>query len=244
MRLSEGEVHLWSVPLHPVEPAAVELAAGEWARAKRLRCPRARSAFIQTRVALRQVLGHYLDLAPLAVVLSSGAWGKPHLGVGMGNLQFNVSHSGQLALIALSLAPVGVDLEWRQADLDWRELLPVCCHPAEQADVQNVADAEGSARLLRLWTAKEAYLKGRGEGLNLPLTAVHLSHADGGWRPRIDAPWDDGQAWWLHALALPAGYLGCVATAFPSPLIRFQSLAELTRSARVENSTTQMFCHV
>ncbi|SEE73133.1 4'-phosphopantetheinyl transferase superfamily protein [Pseudomonas anguilliseptica] len=93
---------------------------------------------------------------------------------------------------------------------------------------------QGRARLLRLWTAKEAYLKGRGEGLSLPLTAIRLS-AGGGWQARIEAPGTLVRAGGLHALALPAGYLGCVATPFPSPLIRFQSLAELTSSARVES---------
>lgn len=247
MQLSEGEVHLWALPLDeaPLQQAehqVLELAAAERERAARIRCSQTRSAFVQTRTALRTLLGHYLDLPPDAVALSSGAWGKPQLAAGMGTLQFNVSHSGQLALIALSQAAVGVDLEWQQDDLDWRELLLACCHPAEQIDFQDIADAQGRARLLRLWTAKEAYLKGRGEGLSLPLTAIRLS-ADGGWQAHIEAPWDAGQGWWLHALALPAGYLGCVATPFPAPLIRFQSLAELTSSARVESPITQMFCH-
>lgn len=242
MQLSEGEVHLWSVQLQQVESPLLELAADERERAARMRCSQARCAFVQTRVALRTLLGHYLDLTPRAVALKSGPWGKPRLGAGMGDLQFNVSHSGHLALIALSRAAVGVDLEWQQTDLDWRELLPFCCHPTEQADFQGIADAQGGARLLRLWTAKEAYLKGRGEGLSLPLTAIRLSTGDG-WQARIEAPWDAGQGWWLHALRLPAGYLGCVATPFPSPLIRFQSLAELTSSARIEGPLTPMFCH-
>lgn len=243
MRLSEGEVHLWSVPLQQAELSTLELAADEQERAARIRCAQARRAFVQTRMALRALLGHYLEIPPGAVALSSGAWGKPQLGAVMGNLQFNVSHSGQLALIALSQATVGVDLEWQQADFDWRELLPVCCHPAEQADFQDVADAESGARLLRLWTAKEAYLKGRGEGLSLPLTAIRLQADVECWQPRIEAPWDDGQGWWLHPLQLPTGYAGCLATPFSSPLIRFQSLPELTSSARVEGSLTPMFCH-
>lgn len=246
MRLSEGEVHLWALPLdeaplQQVEPAVVDLAADEQARAERLRCPQARSAFIQTRMALRLVLGHYLGVPPLAIALSSGAWGKPQLGAGMGTLQFNVSHSGQLALIALSHAAVGVDLEWQQADLDWRELLPLCCHPAEQADFREATDAAGRAQMLRLWTAKEAYLKGRGEGLSLPLTAVCLQASGESWQPRIEAPWDHGQDWWLQPLQLPAGYIGCIATPFPSPLIRFQPLADLTRSGQTEGPIT--FCH-
>ena len=243
MRLSEGEVHLWSLPLRQVETSMLELAADERERAARMRSALARSAFIQTRMALRQVLGHYLDLPPDAVALSSGAWGKPHLGAGMGDLQFNVSHSGQLALIALSHTAVGVDLEWQPADLDWRELLPVCCHPVEQADFQGVTDAIGRARLLRLWSAKEAYLKGRGEGLVLPLAAVRLHTSAAGWQPSIEAPWDDGRTWWLHALQLPADYVGCLATPLPSPLIRFQSLAESPSSALAERPFAQTFCH-
>lgn len=243
MRLSEREVHLWSLPLHQAELPALELAADERARAERFRCPQARRAFTQTRRALRLLLGRYLGVPPLAVTLSNTAQGKPQLGAQMGALQFNVSHSGQLALIALSRAAVGVDLEWQQADLAWRELLPVCCHPAEQADFRDASDAAGVERMLRLWTAKEAYLKGRGEGLSLPLTVVRLHACATGWQPRIEAPWDDGQSWWLHPLQLPAGYLGCLATPFPSPLIRLQHLAELTSSARVESPITQTYCH-
>lgn len=243
MRISERELHIWALPLDQPAPPPGELAADEQAHAERYRCPLARATFIQTRTELRRLLGRYLELSPLAVVLDHGAQGKPRLGAGMAALHFNVSHSGQLALIALSHAPVGIDLEWLQADLDWRELLPACCHPAELADFQNITDAEGRARLLRLWTAKEAYLKGRGEGLSLPLTDVRLHTSAAGWRPSIEAPWDDGQSWGLHALQLPAGYLGCLATPLPSPLIRFQAFAESTSSARVENPFAQTLCH-
>lgn len=246
MRLSEGEVHLWALPLdkaplQQVEHAVLELAADEQARAERFRSARARSAFIQTRAALRQLLGHYLGVAPQAIELTQGAQGKPRLGAGMAKLHFNVSHSGLLALIALAHTEVGVDLEWQQADLGWRELLPLCCHPAEQDDFHDAADAAGRAQMLRLWTAKEAYLKGRGEGLSLPLTAIRLQAGGASWQPRIDAPWDSGQDWWLQPLPLPAGYIGCIATPFPSPLIRFQPLTDLTRSGQAEGPIT--LCH-
>lgn len=222
MPLSERELHVWAVPLDDTTADAAVLATAERARAERFRCPTARATFIQARTALRRLLGDYLDMPPQAVVLSRDRHGKPRLGAGMGALQFNVSHSGRLALIALSRAAVGIDLEWRKVDFAWRELVPICCHPAEEAEFHDATDAGGRERLLRLWTAKEAYLKGRGEGLGLPLTAVRLQASAAGWRPRTEAPWDDGQGWWLHSLPLPTGYLGCLATPFPSPLIRFR----------------------
>lgn len=241
MQLSEREVQLWLVPLGEGALRLAELTADEQARAERFRCPQARAAFIQARAALRRLLGRYLDLPPLAIVLSYGAQGKPRLGAGMGALQFNVSHSHRLALIAISQAPVGVDLEWLQADLDWRELAPVCCHSSELADLQAATDSEGRARLLRLWTAKEAYLKARGEGLSLPLTAIRLNATAEGWQPSIEAPWDDGQGWWLQPLKLPAGYVSCIATPFIDPLIGLRSLTESAVTRWAIGPTTPTF---
>lgn len=240
MRLSERELHIWAVPLDQPSPPLLELTEDEQARAERYRCPRTRATFVQTRTALRRLLGRYLGLSPLAVVLERGAQGKPRLGAGMGALQFNVSHSGRLALIALSRATVGIDLEWMQADLDWRELLPVCCHPVELAAFKGATDSEGRARLLRLWTAKEAYLKGRGEGLSLPLTAILLNADAGGWQPDLEAPWDDSQCWRLQPLDLLPGYLGCIATPFPSPIIRLQSLIGSSAIGLAKSPTTPM----
>lgn len=240
MRLAEGELHIWVVPLDQPSPALAELAADEQARAERYRCPRARATFVQARAALRHLLGRYLGLSPLAVMLKRGVHGKPQLGTAMEALQFNVSHSGRLALIAVSRAAVGIDLEWLQADLDWRELLPVCCHPSELAAFAGASDSHGRTRLLRLWTAKEAYLKGRGVGLGLPLTAICLQADADGWQPELEAPWDDGQRWRLHALDLPPGYLGCIATPLSSPVMRLQFLHDFSATDPAGSSTTPM----
>ncbi|MFT5782396.1 MAG: 4'-phosphopantetheinyl transferase [Pseudomonas sp.] len=219
MSVAEHEVQLWLLSLHEGAARLAELTAEEQARAERFRCPKARNTFIQTRAGLRHVLGHYLALPPLAVALRYGPQGKPQLDVGMPALHFNLSHSHQQAVIAIAQTPIGVDLEWQQAALKWRELAAECCHPSELATLQAASDQQGHVQLLRLWTAKEAYLKARGEGLSLPPTSIRLNQHAEGWQPHIDAPWDDGQNWWLHALQLPEGYLGCVATTLKSPLI-------------------------
>lgn len=60
--------------------------------------------------ALRQVLARYLDLTPEEVELTVDEHGKPHLVDGQ--LHFNLSHSGALALIAVcGDREVGVDVE-------------------------------------------------------------------------------------------------------------------------------------
>jgi len=224
MPLAEGEIQVWLLPLDEAAVYPAGLNAEERERAQRYRCPRARGAFVQTRTALRSLLGRYLQRPPLAIRLAQGDQGKPQLDVGQGALEFNVSHSQGLALLAFSRAPVGVDLEWRQADLDWRELLPVCCHSAERDEFTQQTDSEGRDRLLHLWTAKEAYLKGRGEGLHLPLTDIRLEASAEGWQPEIERDWADNRRWRLRPLALPSGYFGCIATPLDEPLIRLQPL--------------------
>lgn len=222
MRLAEREVHLWHLSLGeaPISPAL--LSAEEQVRAQAFRCTRARDTFIESRTALRRVLGRYLDLPPEAVVLTQGRHGKPRLGAGQGALEFNVCHSGRKALIALSHVPVGVDIECLEPSLNWRELVPLCCHPDELKAFEDLTDAQGRAQLLRLWTAKEAYVKGRGEGMSLPFTALCLHERRSDWRASVEPAWDDGQAWRLLPLALPVGYFGALATPLTAPLIRHQ----------------------
>lgn len=60
---------------------------------------------------LRQVLAVYLGMKPEEIELEAGRHGKPRL-AGAGRLQFNLSHSGELALVAVSAQlEVGVDVQ-------------------------------------------------------------------------------------------------------------------------------------
>ena len=83
-------------------------------------------------------------------------------------LHFNLSHSGSLALCALSDAPVGVDIEVlrpRREGLAQRIL-----SPEELAWYQN--HGEDPAVLLTLWTRKEALCKKNGTGLTFPVRDI------------------------------------------------------------------------
>jgi len=62
--------------------------------------------------ALRRVLATYLGEEPERIRLGEGEHGKPRLEGGGERLEFNLSHSGALALVAISGEhPVGVDVE-------------------------------------------------------------------------------------------------------------------------------------
>lgn len=62
--------------------------------------------------ALHRVLAVYLGEDPARIRLETGAHGKPRLADPQGQLRFNLSHSGELALVAVSgEVEVGVDVE-------------------------------------------------------------------------------------------------------------------------------------
>jgi 4'-phosphopantetheinyl transferase len=123
-----------------------------------------RSVWGAARGTLREVLGRALGCAPAAVQFRYAPHGKPYLADSA--LRFNISHSGALALIALSRAEVGADVELprpRRSDAIARRFYA----PGEierlfaESDEARRADA-----FFRLWTCKEAFLKVTGEGLS------------------------------------------------------------------------------
>ena len=83
-----------------------------------------------------------------------------------GGIFFSLSHAGDLALCAVSDAPVGCDIELVK-DAPF-EIAPRVFGPGERAylrDAQN--NKEAQRRFFTLWTLKESYMKMTGEGLSL-----------------------------------------------------------------------------
>jgi 4'-phosphopantetheinyl transferase len=174
-----GVVHLW--PVHLEDPAwdrhAGTLSDAERGRAARLLRPADACRFVRGHVALRAVLGRYLDCAPEAVAFTAGPYGKP--GVAGDTLQFNFSHSDELAVVAVAGCVVGVDVEYSARALPELDgMMALTCHPMERAALRALAADERIAAFYRIWTRKEAYCKALGVGLRRDLTAIRFV-ADG-----------------------------------------------------------------
>ncbi|WP_085314605.1 4'-phosphopantetheinyl transferase family protein [Derxia lacustris] len=138
------------------------LDAAERARALRLRMTDDRLRFVAARGALRRLLGTRLGCDPAALAFRAGAHGKPMLDGA--TLQFNVSHSGAHALIALSEAgEVGVDIERIAVRPALAGIAAHAFHPDERAACGDGADA---AAFFAIWSGKEAVFKAAGTGLS------------------------------------------------------------------------------
>ncbi|NJM84101.1 MAG: 4'-phosphopantetheinyl transferase superfamily protein [Tabrizicola sp.] len=149
------------------------LSDHETERAARFRFDRDRNRYIRGRAFLRQRLGAATGVAPARLVLAEGPRGKPGL-VGH-DLRFNLSHSGDVAVLALSRrGPVGIDLEFidRQADTAG---LAQRCFLGQELDVLNrLSPTEHRTRFFAFWTAKEARMKLTGEGMWLAPDRITL----------------------------------------------------------------------
>jgi 4'-phosphopantetheinyl transferase len=203
--LLKNVVEVWQERLDLPDVRALEmiLTTAELAQADRCRLPLIRQRKIVARGRLRQILSRYLNTDPRSIEISGGTYGKPQVK----GLEFNVSHSENLAVYAISQQPVGIDIEY-QRSLEMTSLVQRFFAPAELASWQKLPAEQRELAFFRAWTMKEAYLKAIGTGLHTSLAAV-IVEMDVTKPERLLATPDAGK-WQLETLALPDGYVGTV----------------------------------
>ncbi|HEX4274269.1 MAG TPA: hypothetical protein VHZ74_02890 [Bryobacteraceae bacterium] len=182
-------VDLWTVSLVSSEPSV--LSAEETARANRFKFEKDRLRWACARSSLRRVLSGYAGIDPERLGFTYGQHGKPAL-LAEAGIQFNLSHAGDWALIAVSRAiAVGVDIERIREKIDMGPLLKRL----------GESDAPGTPQeLYQRWTRREARSKAAGGALfDSPAEAIRA----------VDVNSPDGYA---ASLAL----VGC------EPLVRYR----------------------
>ena len=222
--LGAHDVHVWRVPLDDetrVESYWALLDDEERRRATRFVRDVHRRRFIAAHGALRTILAGYLDARPTALAFVNGEHGKPALRdvTGRPPVEFNLSHSDDLALVAVARAhPVGVDLE-RWSEVEHLELAERFFSPGERDALRALAHAPHlvEAGFFAAWTRKEAYLKATGQGITRGLHHFDVALAPG--EPaRLLADRLDDQAtarWAMFALDPAPGYSAALVVASP-----------------------------
>jgi 4'-phosphopantetheinyl transferase len=210
----DDEVHVWAVPLATrqagVDQLSQVLSSNERKRAAEFRVDDARRRFVIARAALRHLLGAYLGIPPGEIGLTSRTNEKPILAVTniANDLQFNLSHSGELALIAVANGcEVGIDVEQVRAVGHLEQISKRFFHPAESEAVFRTAAKNRNIAFLRCWTAKEAILKAVGTGITGSLAdfRVPIDEHRQSW---IEC---GGTRFWVQPLVPSEHYVGAVA---------------------------------
>lgn len=138
-------------------------------RNQRYRMPRDQQRDKVVRVLVRHLLAQLLDMAPHELQLLRDDKGKPFIAQQPLPLHFNVSHSGDWAVLALAKPCVGVDIEYVPRSNDVLAIAEHYFHPSETAQLFAQPEAQQRDRFFDYWTLKEAYIKARGEGIGLGL---------------------------------------------------------------------------
>nr|WP_049621293.1 4'-phosphopantetheinyl transferase superfamily protein [Frateuria defendens] len=186
----------------------------------------------QGREPLRAVLAAYLDCPPHAVQLTQSEYGRPALAAEHGGtLDFNWTHSGDQALIALArgIAP-GIDLERLRPRPHALDIARRFFHAEEAANLIGLDPAQRDAAFLRLWTAKEAVVKALGRGLAYGLHRLSIALLPQGLVLRV-LDGDDPARWQLHELALDEAHVAALAWRGGARTVRCWTLAGDGRSA-------------
>lgn len=198
--------------------AAPARVAGQLGGAVHLwRLPYARGMGRQPLLAL---LAAYLDGDPGPLELRDDEHGKPYLfvrGEADRTLQFNWSHSGDLAVVALArdVTP-GVDIEQVREGVKSLDIAQRFFAPDEAQALAACGEGERDALFFGLWCAKEAVLKAVGRGLAFGLERVAFASRGGHWRPaRFDEGAGDPADWQVHAFSPGSGYAGALAWSGP-----------------------------
>jgi len=218
--LGHDEVHVWRAALDQtasrIQSFLHTLAADERARAERFYLERDREHFVVARGVLRAVLGWYLNRAPECLSFCYGSHGKPALAGDSGGdaIRFNVSHSGGVALYAVTRGrEVGIDLERIRFDVAVAEIAERFFSRGEIAMLRALPTEAQRQAFFRCWTRKEAYIKARGEGLSLPLDQFDVSLAPGEPAELLRTRRDPSEAsrWSIEELIPAPGYVAALA---------------------------------
>lgn len=188
-------------------PFAELLSPAERARAARFRYESGRSHYTVCRGTLRKRLSEHLSIPPAQIEFSYNRYGKPETA----GVHFNVSHSGDYALIAISRTRVvGVDIE-RISRAHLSDRIPErFFSPSEVRALRSLPAPDQLRAFFTCWTRKEAYVKARGLGLSLALDSFDVSLDD-------PARFLRGvEGWEIESLSAPPGYAAALVAESPT----------------------------
>ncbi len=217
LSLIENEVHVWIGSLEAsdsiLECLSATLSAHERERARGFRFEHLSRHFIAARGMLRDILGRYTHIEPRHIQFNYGPKGKPSLADQASDIRFNLSHSGQLALYAITRGrEVGVDIEHIHS---FDDLFEVARRNFSQAEYEVLAALPASQQLegfFNCWTRKEAYIKATGDGLSFPLDQFEVTLRPGDLARLvgvIGAP-QEVSRWKIESLNTAEGYIAAL----------------------------------
>ncbi|HYE31500.1 MAG TPA: 4'-phosphopantetheinyl transferase superfamily protein [Methylomirabilota bacterium] len=228
--LAPDSVHVCAFLIDQPDRLAADadlLGDAELKRAARFRSKKDQAHYICSHANVRRILAGYLGAVPKSLEFEIGPTGKPEL---EGKpLRFNLSHSGDVALLAVTrTAELGVDIE-KVRTIQERDLVAKCFFsPGELARYKALDEEIKATGFFQCWTRKEAYLKAVGTGITDGLDSFEVSFGPKApacllsVRGKPAEPKD----WSIHHLNPCPDYIGALAIRSPDLTLRTWRFAD------------------
>jgi 4'-phosphopantetheinyl transferase len=177
--LQTDTVHVWRTWLDPDEidlnQIKTSLSKDEHIIANKFHFKHDRHRYMLSHGILREILSQYLFITPESICFSRDETGKPVLEPNPGQIQFNMSHSGEMALFAFTQRhTVGVDIEHVHPIKDLEATAKLFLSSTEMNPFLNLPQKMRLESFFRAWTRKEALTKAMGRGLAMPLDQLEV----------------------------------------------------------------------
>jgi 4'-phosphopantetheinyl transferase len=222
--LARDCVHVWRLSTAAnccLDGVKEILSEEERTRAEHFHFEKDRRSFLMCRGSLRRLISAYTGQDAAGIRFQTGSHGKPFLmPAHASDLQFNVSHSGELALLAFSMdVEIGVDVEFKRAGIDFLELAESSFSAEERTAVLATSQADRANLFYEFWTCKEAFIKADGRGLSIPLDEFTVTSVAGKpqWREVVPSE-SSGLARGIRGHILDVGNNCAAAVATNTPV--------------------------
>jgi 4'-phosphopantetheinyl transferase len=184
--MNQDLIRVWKVPFdlpeELVDRFSRYLSAEDLRQSSRFHFNEDRRRFKISRGTLRGILAPLVHLRPCDLTFGRGKLGKPFLvdPPGARKLQFSVSHSLDLALIAvLEDCAVGVDVEKVREITSFRAIARNFFSKKEREWISSGKNANEQIRnFLKVWTRREAVAKAQGLGLRAALSLGYQAQSN------------------------------------------------------------------
>lgn len=176
IKLMQEEVHIWCIRWKEVIPVfeyyQLMLDQKEKEKMEEYYFYEDRMRYVAGKVITKLVLIQYLEEEEISFL--SHKFGKPYYKSisGKQDIEFNISHSGEMILVAFSRdAKIGVDI---QEIIDCSEYLEIARSFFEPEEVKNIEESNSKELFFQYWSAKEAYLKAI--GVFIPMSSLQCAY--------------------------------------------------------------------
>lgn len=180
MNLTERTIHLWYIPYDVITVSLNSLfsilSVEEQNKANDFYFNKHKTAYILRKLALRVILSQYCMINPNAINFKYNYYQKPYFVTNPFNLQFNMSHSHNMAILAITKKhPIGVDIECIKPIKNITGIANQLFSPQEYSKFVLVPSNQKIETFYKIWTRKEAFIKAIGKGFSYPLNAFDVS---------------------------------------------------------------------